>query len=264
MSEVLTVQTPFGDIADLAQGYIGRVNARQIVVAVAEPVAPGEEVRFQVLLADGTLAFWGDGHCAQINDLGDDVEPNARFELLLHSLTFPDERSLPVFEYMVSLSESATPSDELTASEDGGFVSMEPGTGEVGTGELEALDAVSLPPADAVDDASEATEFAAADDADEALEMATPSELPMAAADTSMDDELPRALSDHPGPPPGGVLTRLTTGNAWRPARPEKRVPAPRSGLFKYPFGELPTPSRPPRPEIDPALRVTPAPRPAA
>ncbi len=236
MSDVLTVQTAFGDIADLAQGYIGRVNARQIMVAVAEPVQPGQVVRFQVLLADGTLAFWGDGHCAQINDLGDEAEPHARFELLLHSLEFPDERSLPVFEYMVSLSESATPSEELTASEEGGFEAAESGTGEVNTGDLEAL---SVPP----------------------VENAAPSIPPVEAA--PMEDELPRALSDRAGPPPNG-LTRMTTGNAWRPVRPERQPPAARSGLFKYPFGALPIPTRPPRPELDPALAVTPAPRPAA
>jgi hypothetical protein len=241
MSDVLTVQTPFGDIADLAQGYIGRVNARQIVVAVSEAAEPGQVVRFQVLLADGTLAFWGDGHCAQVNDLGDDADPNGRFELLLHSLEFPDERSLPVFEYMVSLSESATPNEELTASEESGFTPAEAGTDEVGTGDLEAL---SVPP----------------------MEDVTPSVPPVEAAAfdaAPIEDDLPRALSDRPGPPPGG-LTRMATGNAWRPVRPERQPPAPRSGLFKYPFGALPIPTRPPRPEIDPALCVTAAPRPGA
>lgn len=245
MSDVVTVQTGFSDIADLAQGYIGRVNARQIVVAVAEAAEPGQVVRFQVLLVDGTLAFWGDGHCAQVNDLGDAADANARYELLLHSLEFPDERSLPVFEYMVSLSESATPSEELTASE-AGFSATEGGTDEVSTGDLEALDAVSVPPAEDV----------------------APSVPPVAAAESydaaPIDDDLPRALSDRPGPPPGGVLTRLATGNAWRPVRPERQPPAPRSGLFKYSFGDLPIPARPPRPEVDPALCVTPAPRPGA
>lgn len=242
MSDVVTVQTAFSDIADLAQGYIGRVNARQIVVAVAEAAEPGQVVRFQVLLVDGTLAFWGDGHCAQVNDLGDAAEPHGRYELLLHSLEFPDERSLPVFEYMVSLSESATPSEELTASE-GGFSATEDGTDEVGTGDLEALDAASIPP----------------------VENVAPSVPPAQAYEAApIEDDLPRALSDRPGPPPGGVLTRMATGNAWRPVRPERQPPAPRSGLFKYSFGELPIPARPPRPEVDPALCVTAAPRPGA
>lgn len=255
MSDVLTVQTPFGDIADLAQGYIGRVNARQIVVAVAEAVEPGQVVRFQVLLADGTLAFWGDGHCAQCNDLGDDEDPSVRFELLLHSLDFPDERSMPVFEYMVSLSDSATPNEELTANEDSGFSSIEPGTNEVGTGELEALDAASIPPV-SVPPLSGTAETEEEELAAASVPPAEPEFAP------AYESEIPRALSDRPGPPPGGVLTRMTTGNAWRPVRPEKQPPAPRSGLFKYAFGELPTPSGPPRPEIDPAFRVTPAPRP--
>jgi len=247
MSDVLTVQTSFGDVADLAQGFIGRVNARQIVVLAGEAIATGQAVRFQVLLADGTLAFWADGQCAQAKDLGEDADPNARYELFLHSLEFPDERSLPVFEYMVSLSESATPSDELTASEESEAFT-EPPTGEVGTDELEAVEAVSAAPGDIMSAPPSAPAPAPAPEPEPA----------------PYESEVPRALSDRPGPPPGGVLTRMATGNAWRPARPEKRPPTPRSGLFKYAFGPLPLPSKPPRPVLDPAQAVTPAPRPGA
>lgn len=236
MDDVLTVQTAFADIADLAQGYIGRVTAQQLVVSVAEPAVAGTAVRFQLLLADGTLAFWGDGHCAQVIDHGDDVPENERYELVLHTLAFPDERSLPVFEYLVSLSETVTPSGELTASEEAAFESIEPTTGEVATNEIEPVDV-----------APEAQ-----------LESVPPLE------SAPFEDEVPRALSDRPGPPASPMLTRMATGNAWRPVRPEKEPPAARSGLFKYKFGELPTPARPPRPELDPALRVTPATRPAA
>lgn len=300
MSDVLTVQTPFGDIADLAQGFIGRVTAQQIIVNVAQPVAPGEQVRFQVLLADGTLAFWGDGHCAQIQDHGDAVEAHERFELLLHTLSFPDERSQPVYEYMVSLSESATPSDELTASEEGGFAVEEASTGEVGTDELEALDAaMSVPPDEAAmsvpPDEIEAAAFEAPVEELEALAGDAPTEDAAAAfaaeavespayeesaqyedaapyqaasqhpsAFTGDGDPAPTAISNHPGPPPGGVLTRLSSGNNWAPVRPEKAPPMPRSGLFAYAFGPLPVPSRPPRPDLDPSLRVRPAQRPAA
>lgn len=314
MSDVLTVQTAFGDIADLAQGYIGRVNARQIVVLTAEPVEPGQVVRFQVLLGDGTLAFWGDGHCAQANDLGDEAEPHARYELLLHSLEFPDERSLPVFDYMVSMSDSATPSEELTASEEGVFPEQESATAEIETGEMEALDAQapptippvesippmeSMPPMESVppvesmppmESVPPVDAFAAqAEDEDELAPMDVAPEMhaePQMASVPPVDafaaqgedeeglapidmapemhDEPARVLSDRPGPPPGGVLTRLSAGNAWRPAAPAKRQPAARSGLFKYPFGPLPKPSRPPRPEIDPSARVTLAPRPTA
>jgi len=290
MSDVLTVQTPFGDIADLAQGFIGRVTAQQLIVNVAQPVAPGEQVRFQVLLADGTLAFWGDGQCAQIQDHGDAVEEHERFELLLHTLSFPDERSQPVYEYMVSLSESATPSDELTATEEGGF-EEEASTGEVGTDELEALDAaVSVPPEDveaaafeapveeleavAGDVATEdaAAEFAAQEVGAPAYEDSAQYEdaAPYRAASQQPpafvgdDEPAPTAISNHPGPPPGGVLTRLSSGNNWAPVRPEKVPPMPRSGLFAYAFGPLPVPRQPPRPEIDPSLRVKPAPRPPA
>jgi hypothetical protein len=206
------------------------------VIAVPEAVVAGTAVRFQLLLADGTLAFWGDGHCAQVIDHGDDVAPSERYDLVLHSLAFSDERSLPVFEYLVSLSETVTPSGELTASEDATFAASEPPTGEVGTDEIEPLDVEPEPMMESVP--------------------------PLDAA--SPDDEIPRALSDRPGPPASPMLTRMATGNAWRPVRPDKQQPAARSGLFKYKFGELPTPSRPPRPEIDPSLRVTPATRPTA
>ena len=287
MSDVLTVQTPFGDIAELAQGFIGRASAQQLIVNVAQPVAPGEQVRFQVLLADGTLAFWGDGQCAQIQDHGDAVEAHERFELSLHTLSFPDERSQPVYEYMVSLSESATPSEELTASDEGGFAVEEASTGEVGTDELEALDA----PLDEIEAAAfeapleelEAVAGAAEDEVaspgaaeDEVASPVyeddappTPAAQYQAAssqppASVGHDDPEPRAISNRPGPPPGGVLTRLSSGNNWAPVRPEKVPPMPRSGLFAYAFGPLPVPTKPPRPDLDPSLRVKLAPRPAA
>lgn len=245
MDDVLTVQTAFADIAELAQGYVGRVTAQQLVVSVGQPVEAGTAVRFQLLLADGTLAFWGDGHCAQVVDNGDGAAEHERYELVLHSLAFPDERSLPVFEYLVSLSETATPSGELTASEDATFASIEPGASEVGTDEIEPIDAAEM-------------------DVAPEIERGDAAESPAMIDDVPFEDEVPRALSDRPGPPASPMLTRMATGNAWRPVRPEKQQPAARSGLFKYNFGELPTPAHPPRPELDPSLRVKPAARPAA
>jgi hypothetical protein len=62
----------------------------------------------------------------------------------------------------------------------------------------------------------------------------------------------------------GHALTRPSLALSWEPeALPEPEA-GPGSEVFTYQVGELPVPSVPPRPDMDPTLRVAPAPRPGA
>lgn len=59
------------------------------------------------------------------------------------------------------------------------------------------------------------------------------------------------------------ILTRPAILAGWSPEPQLRPEPAPSTGLFAYAAGAaLPQPAEPPRPDLDPALRVLPAPRP--
>lgn len=59
----------------------------------------------------------------------------------------------------------------------------------------------------------------------------------------------------------GQVLARASRGASWYPEVVPPPDPRPSSGLFAF-AGGLPHPPAPPRPEIDPSMRIRPAPRP--
>lgn len=59
------------------------------------------------------------------------------------------------------------------------------------------------------------------------------------------------------------VLTRHVLPAPWAPQPSPRPAPAQSSGLFDY-GGPVPSPTKPPRPELDDALRVRPAPHPSA
>ncbi|HEX2677880.1 MAG TPA: hypothetical protein VHM19_14605, partial [Polyangiales bacterium] len=56
-----------------------------------------------------------------------------------------------------------------------------------------------------------------------------------------------------------GMLQRPAIAAHWQPATPQPPRPSRSTGLFRYPPGNLPVPSRPPRPDLDPSLYVQPA-----
>lgn len=60
----------------------------------------------------------------------------------------------------------------------------------------------------------------------------------------------------------GAALTRRLVAATWSPEPMLRPDPSPSSGLFQYGDGGLPQPAQPPRPAIDPSLRVMRAPRP--
>jgi hypothetical protein len=69
---------------------------------------------------------------------------------------------------------------------------------------------------------------------------------------------LPAELSS--APLPRGMLRRPAISAHWVPAAPKRPQQSPSTGLFRYPAGTLPVPKHPPRPELDPAYRIQPAP----
>jgi len=63
---------------------------------------------------------------------------------------------------------------------------------------------------------------------------------------------------------PTGMLTRPALGLEWEPQAPREPMPTGSSGLFAYNGSGIPRPARPPYPELDRSMWVTPAPRPGA
>ena len=77
----------------------------------------------------------------------------------------------------------------------------------------------------------------------------------------------PPSLPDAPQgfelPPPPQGLTRPVFAASWWPTADPRPEPRMSSGYFDH-RGGLPIPGAPPRPDLDPTLRVSPAPRPGA
>jgi hypothetical protein len=267
---------------------------------LAEALSLGEGVRFIVQLADGTPAFAGAGRCAQVSDQGAAAEATERYETLLDSLAF-DERSQPVYEYLVAVRQSV-----YAQSEPGAEVAEQVLPDDAGGDAGEELAEAAQAAADADEEADEPTQFlaaaepeepaqdvaeveAASVDAGHEYEAAALDAEPLAEAAGEDDGyAVPTSfvLSDAPPSPvaavpseapaaeftaapaaieplPTGMLQRPAVAAPWQPAPARLPQASPRSGLFRYPSGELPVPAAPPRPAIDPGLRVSRAPGPA-
>jgi hypothetical protein len=104
--DILSVATPFPDVATLAQGYINRVDGERLLLPLEAACDEGAGVRFVIYLGDGTAAFAGAGRCVQVSDQGTNVPPSARFETLVDSLEL-DDRSRPVYDYIVAVRAAA-------------------------------------------------------------------------------------------------------------------------------------------------------------
>jgi hypothetical protein len=104
--DIFSVATTFADVASLAQGYMNRADGEQLLLPLPSACKQGSGVRFVVYLGDGTPAFAGAGLCSQVSDQGDTVPPEERYETLINSLQL-DERSRPVYEYIVAVRNAA-------------------------------------------------------------------------------------------------------------------------------------------------------------
>jgi hypothetical protein len=234
--DIFSIATPFPDVASLAQGYMNRADGERLLLPLPSPCEQGEGARFVVCLADGTPAFAGAGLCSQVSDQGGSVPPEQRFETLLDTLEL-DERSRPVYDYIVAVRNAA-----YAEHAQAGQVDAEV---DASIGEVEVL----ASSADVYEEPS-------------SLHPDAPSAIPGSdSASFAPSPEPARVPSFVPPPIPTGLLTRPARTTHWQPAPPRRPTPRPASGLFRYGASGLPRPNRPPRPDLDPAQWVHPAPR---
>ncbi len=150
MSEVLTVPTAFGDISEMAQGLVDRVDEQQIILYGPSGYEEGSELGFALLLLDGSTALEGRGVVAASVDGGEDRDPSTRFDIILQSLQF-DGVAEVVFERMV-MARLQTVGDEPA---DVGKSTPPPAFDELASQEADAFaaeapaeEAVAEPPAE--------------------------------------------------------------------------------------------------------------------
>jgi hypothetical protein len=282
--EIFEVATHSVDVAALGQDFSDRVDGERILLGLPRALEIGDEVRFVVLLLDGTPAFAGAGRCTQVSDQGEDAG-EARFETLIDSLAF-DERSAPVYEYVVAVrqlayqqGEAANPSD----SEVEVPVPQEHQAQSPWDAEATRIDRGSIPP--------EARDLAAEAYGDRTTpQQISPSSLPtpLPSAGTTArpetdgsglpDPEEPEALSMPaqtrgvtpptyatipPEPLSTGILTRPAIAAHWAPAAPRPPQRSLRPTSFQSHPGPLAIPDVPPRPKLDRSQWVERAPAPA-
>jgi hypothetical protein len=273
--EIFEVSTGFADVAELGQGYVDRADGERILLALPRATNEGEGVRFIILLADGTPAFAGAGRCAQVSDQGAQAEARERYETLLDSLAF-DERSRPVYDYIVAVRQMAYADAESAGGAAGG---------EEAVYETDASIS-NWPPAAEPEQASRPPDSLAPTSEVETLEpliseppiqvagpATDPSPAPSISEPPPVNEPVARQAAQHdyaalasvlPEPLPTGILTRPAIAAHWQPVAPRPPRPSSRPSRFRYPAGTLPMPAAPPHPDLDRSQWVQPAPAPAA
>jgi len=170
----------------------------------------------------------------------------------------------------VSADEEVAPVEAIGLDEPPGYEEAP------GTDDFEALDDAvdEVMTADAADasweEESGATEIGSLEEYGAVEQPSQPPAAPAAPALSTPDEskiyELPPPAAPEALPSPHAVaevLTRPVLHASWSPEPAPRPEPSPSSGLFQYAVGAgLPRPGEPPRPQIDPSLRVAPAPQP--
>ena len=236
MTQVVTVHTDFTDLNQMTQGLIGRVNDSHVILPAHEAVDVGEWVQFAVTLYDGSPAFAGVGRCVTFVDNGEDRQPHQRFDVVFDSLQF-DTRGQQIYEHILALSgiePGAEPALEDASNGTGSFV------------DVSADFSTSSVPAAPMDEGESTTVIASDAEFKEALARSAVHHLDAdEVASVPPGDEEPAT-----NPPPASAPAAYRASNG-----------AVNGASFSYPNG-LPFPAKPPRPELDASLKVTPAPRP--
>jgi hypothetical protein len=286
MTQVVTVHTDFTDLNQMAQGLVGRVNDTHVILPGPDPVDVGEWVEFAVTLYDGTPGFAGVGRCVTVVDNGEERLSHQRFDVVIDSLQF-DSRGQQVFEHILTLNGAggyeAEPQDAGFSSDGAEEASFEDVSEVYTESKIELpTEALEASPedveADAEDEAEDDSEnentvigdsmqFAGAafsDPEQDDHERVTP--VPAKPVTFSEPPTGGRAMPAVPSAPPPAPAPSMPAPSV--PARAMPAVPssAPQtngSAMFVYTNG-LPFPAVPPRPDLDPARRVSPAPRPRA
>lgn len=292
MTQVLTIPTPFNDFSELTENFAQRVDEERLMLPCSGVVPEGEWVQFSVLLGDGEIALAGVGRVQGAFDNGEEHPPEYRFDVVLDSLQFEGMHEV-MFERLLMARSSILGAEPVTgevsiaelqeaadASPPIEEVSAEPPQEWPEPTDFSAQETPTPPPA--------LEEPADSDGAYAAYEE------PEAPAPAAYDEpETPRYSEPAPTPEPhrsaakappakayptrprepgrlpsphsfeGSVLTRRALDGSWTPQPSLRPEPAQSSGLFEY-GGPVPSPAKPPRPELDESLRVRAAPRPGA
>lgn len=299
MTQVLTIPTPFHDFSELTENFAQRVDEERLMLPCSAAVPEGEWVQFSVLLGDGEVALAGVGRVQGAFDNGEEHPPEYRFDVVLDSLQFEGMHEV-MFERLlmarssvlgaepvtgeVSIAELQEAADASPAIEPAGEEPEEWPTpadfsGEIPTPvppsapvleEVAADDAVHAAydepeaPAHAVYDEPEPPQYSEPAPAP-APALSEPHRTAVKAPPAKAYPTRPHEPGRLPSPHSfeGSVLTRRALDGSWTPQPSLRPEPAQSSGLFEY-GGPVPSPAKPPRPEIDEALRVRVAPRPGA
>jgi hypothetical protein len=187
-----------------------------------------------------------------------------------------DERSRPVYEYIVAVRNaayaqqgSAGEGEELVAEFEPDAEGSQAAAGEAHEAELLPDEAgESQPPGELAAAASwsqpgqwsqepQWSQPAPADGARPATTLLEAGEQPWLAPGASAPSFIPPAL-------PTGLLMRPARTTHWQPSPPRRPTPRPATGQYRYTAGGLPRPARPPYPDLDRSAFIQPAPRPGS
>lgn len=303
MTQLVTVQTDFRDLEQMAEGLAGRVHATHVILPAGDAVDEGEWAQFEIALHDGSAGLAGIGRCVTVVDNGDERAAHQRFDVVFDSLQF-DTHEQQVFEHILAL--HGTGGQQLEEVSDLDAESLPPQTNE-DTGsfvdvsteftgsqpvlvspesiEPEAVEHLSLDPVAGVphddnddDENADKTMVATVDELEATVSDAESVHMHPGGED---NDVVPHAHLAAPARTSNGSSNGASYGHARtsaahavqplldeafeEPLSGERIAPAPRpvnGASFAYTNG-IPFPAKPPRPELEPSLRVTPAPRPA-
>lgn len=299
MTQLVTVQTDFRDLEQMAEGLAGRVHATHVILPAGDAVDEGEWAQFEIALHDGSAGLAGVGRCVTVVDNGDERAAHQRFDVVFDSLQFDDQEQ-QVFEHILALHGGAPqvedvgdfeaeslPPQGVDDSDSIVDVSTEfTGSQRVDASDYEShIDASQVPhDEDEDDDNADRTMVASVDELEAAHADEVTMHLEPGGEDNDVVPHVPAAPPARPTASNGGGgggggasygNARTSAAHAVQPSLLEEAFEEPLSGeriaptprpvnvaSFAYTNG-IPFPAKPPRPELDASLRVTPAPRPA-
>jgi hypothetical protein len=272
MTYAISVPTPFNEINELAENFAARVDEGRIMLPHYEAIPEGESVEFEITFGDGSPAIAGTGLCTSSFDNGEDRAPEHRFDVVLDDLQL--NHMAQIYFERILMARASQPGAEPVTGQVEVPLAYEPIAGEATyaaaepySEEAEAIDSDEISAASAFASSEAAPSDAGWDEPSaHAPEPGRPAERVRLAAPVHAIYELPPPAAPGQLPSPhagnGQVLTRRSLDGGWVPIPMERPEPRPSSGLFQYGRGALPQPNDPPRPQLDPSLRVAPAPRP--
>lgn len=298
MTQLVTVQTDFTDLEQMAEGLIGRVHATHVILPAGDSVDEGAWAQFAISLQDGSSGLAGLGRCVTVVDNGSEREAHQRFDVVFDSLQF-ETHEQRVFEHILALHGAG--GQQLEEVSDVDAESLPPQTAEDTGAFVEVSSDLSGPlsvPADAFEE--DVTRVPSESDIPDERTMVASAEEFETYTDSvpspggEANDVVPHAAVHAPAQRSGvsnggggaayahggaavahavstGLAPAVSTGlleealeeplSGERIAQMTQQRPA-NGTAFAYTNG-IPFPAKPPRPLLEPSLRVTPAPRPA-